>query len=320
MAIQDWSSTPADNTSLGGISTDGTVTLVKQLDNMLRGMMAEVRDGIDGGQFLNAPFESKSTSYAAVLGDRGKLMHFTAASTLSLAAAATLTAGWWLMVRAKGGNITIDPNGAELINGVATIVILNGDSALIHCDGTGFHTVFDYTQSISGRVLETGTISAAASKIFDLTAYVAAGYSSFRLELANFLPATDNTDLRLTVSTDSGSSFLATIYSYVLQNTTVAGVVGAIGSDNTTAMAICNGQGNVASETYEGIMDFNTNATRFFFSARGHFWGASADSIILTTSSGKRVATNVNAIRLAYSSGNISTGSYVLYGSRVTTP
>lgn len=143
MAIENWSATPASNTTLGGISTDGSVTLVNQLDNMLRGMMSEVRVGIDAGQFLNQAYAAKSGNYTAVVADRGKLIHFTAAATLTLTTAVTLTAGWWIMVRARGADIVIDPNGAELINGTATQIIRDGDSAYILCDGTGFYTFAD---------------------------------------------------------------------------------------------------------------------------------------------------------------------------------
>lgn len=142
-AIETWSATPALNTDLGGISTDGAVTLVKQIDNMLRGMMSEVRVGIDAGQFVNSAYAAKSGNYTAVVADRGKLIHFTAAATLTLTAAATLTAGWWVMVRARGGAVLVDPNSAELMNGLGSLTIPDGTSAIIICDGTGFYTAFD---------------------------------------------------------------------------------------------------------------------------------------------------------------------------------
>jgi hypothetical protein len=49
MTFATWSQTAASNTSVGGISTDGTVTLVKQIDNMFRGMMAELAVARDDG-------------------------------------------------------------------------------------------------------------------------------------------------------------------------------------------------------------------------------------------------------------------------------
>lgn len=52
-SVADWSTTPASNTTLGGISTDGNVTLVNQIDNIFRGMMAEVATSRDDGTVIN---------------------------------------------------------------------------------------------------------------------------------------------------------------------------------------------------------------------------------------------------------------------------
>ncbi len=52
-SVATWSTTAASNTSVGGISTDGNVTLVNQLDNMTRGMMAEVATSRDDGTIIN---------------------------------------------------------------------------------------------------------------------------------------------------------------------------------------------------------------------------------------------------------------------------
>lgn len=138
MAIEDWSSVATDNTTLGGISTDGAVTLVKQLDNMLRGMMAEVRTGINQGQFSTIAYTTKSANYTALVVDRASLLDFTATATLSLTAAATLTAGWYMQVKATGGDVTVDPAGAELINGLSSIIVARGMIATIVCTGTAF--------------------------------------------------------------------------------------------------------------------------------------------------------------------------------------
>ncbi len=52
-SVATWSTTPASNTSVGGISTDGNVTLVNQIDNMFRGQMAEVATSRDDGTIIN---------------------------------------------------------------------------------------------------------------------------------------------------------------------------------------------------------------------------------------------------------------------------
>ena len=52
-SVADWSPTAASNTEVGGISTDGTITLVNQVDNIVRGMMAEVATSRDDGTIIN---------------------------------------------------------------------------------------------------------------------------------------------------------------------------------------------------------------------------------------------------------------------------
>lgn len=52
-SVATWSTTAASNTSVGGISTDGNVTLVNQIDNMFRGQMAEVATSRDDGTIIN---------------------------------------------------------------------------------------------------------------------------------------------------------------------------------------------------------------------------------------------------------------------------
>lgn len=52
MTFATWSQVAASNTAVGGISTDGNVTLVNQIDNMFRGMMAELAVARDDGTVI----------------------------------------------------------------------------------------------------------------------------------------------------------------------------------------------------------------------------------------------------------------------------
>lgn len=68
---------------------------------------------------------------------KGKLIQCTAAVTLNLTAVATLGKGFFAHVMADGGAVTIDPNGAETINGAATVVLADGDWALFYVNAAG---------------------------------------------------------------------------------------------------------------------------------------------------------------------------------------
>jgi len=94
-------------------------------------------------QSLNAALVSaRSSNTALVIGDFNTTIVATGTFTQTLTAAATLRAGWLVNYRNDGtGVITFDPNGSELIDGAATLILPPKTSCVIVCDGTGFKTV-----------------------------------------------------------------------------------------------------------------------------------------------------------------------------------
>jgi hypothetical protein len=74
--------------------------------------------------------------------DVGKTIVATAGFTQTFTAAATLGDGWWVVYRNNStSNVTLDPNGAETINGAATLVLPPDSGCTIYCNGSAFHTV-----------------------------------------------------------------------------------------------------------------------------------------------------------------------------------
>lgn len=142
--VLEWDTTANNNSDIGGTGILGT-NAVNNFDDAFRTLMAQVAAGIV------TRFTSRATGYTAVKADYGQASFFTAAATLSLTAAATLTAGWEHWVYANGGDVVVDPNGAETINGVATVTVPSGQSALIRCNGTAFYAqIFGAAQSGAG--------------------------------------------------------------------------------------------------------------------------------------------------------------------------
>lgn len=85
---------------------------------------------------------AKTAAYTIVAGDLGDVFVCSNTFTLSLTAAATLGDGFVFALRNDGvGIITIDPSGAELIDGAATITVGPGQSCLIFCNAVGFKSL-----------------------------------------------------------------------------------------------------------------------------------------------------------------------------------
>jgi hypothetical protein len=91
---------------------------------------------------------AKTAAYTVAADDRGKTVRYTGAGavTLSLLAAATAGDGFYLYVRNDAADvITIDPDGAETINEVATVSLSPDQGIGIHCDGSEWYTIGDPT-------------------------------------------------------------------------------------------------------------------------------------------------------------------------------
>jgi hypothetical protein len=87
---------------------------------------------------------AKTGTYTVTAADKGKLIDCTSGTfTLSFQACATLGADWTTYIRNSGtGLITLDPNGAETINGAATYPLNAGSTAMLSCDGSVIRCAF----------------------------------------------------------------------------------------------------------------------------------------------------------------------------------
>jgi hypothetical protein len=82
---------------------------------------------------------SLNSARLLVAGDSYQTIICNANMTLPLDAASSLGAGWQIEVWAAGGNVTIDPDGSEQINGASTFGLPRGAHTKIICDGTRFY-------------------------------------------------------------------------------------------------------------------------------------------------------------------------------------
>lgn len=88
------------------------------------------------------PYAAKTSAYTVVATDRGSLIDCTSGTfTLAFQACATLGADWSCYIRNSGtGVITLDPNGAETIDGAATFALNPNRTMIVQCDGATLRT------------------------------------------------------------------------------------------------------------------------------------------------------------------------------------
>lgn len=152
MAVLDYSTTAASNTTIDGIPCQGSSS-VKNGDDLFRNIAADIAASI------TRVVDKSTGSHTALKADAFQMWRCTGNVTLNLTAAATLTDGWSMVVKADGGTVTIDPNSSEQINGASTLVLASGKAAKVYCTGTAFFAL------VFNEVLSAVALSGSASDL-----------------------------------------------------------------------------------------------------------------------------------------------------------
>lgn len=88
---------------------------------------------------VDRPVQTKTATYAQVATDINNMIRWTSAGSYTLLAAATAGDDFQVDIMADGAAVTIDPDGAELVNGAATVTVAAGTSGTLFCDGTAWY-------------------------------------------------------------------------------------------------------------------------------------------------------------------------------------
>jgi hypothetical protein len=159
-----------DGTNMGVASTQlGFPSFAGNANKFLRLNSGETAfEFASVGTIARSP-RTSNTILAA--GDLGNFIDVTSGTfTQTFTAAATLGSGWFVYYRNSGtGDVTLDPNLSETIDGLTSFVMYPGEARIIQCDGSAFRTI----------LLETGSRTYTA----DGTFVVPPGISGIRAQI-----------------------------------------------------------------------------------------------------------------------------------------
>lgn len=167
-------------------------------------------------------------------------------------------------------------------------------------------------------LLATGTASSSATIDIPLTAWTNSGFIGYKLYFTGVKPVTDNVDFWMRTSTDGGSSFAAAASDYDYANWVVdsAGASGANSDNADSELLLAGFEGNNTNEWLAGEVTIWRPSAANYCLCQWHTTGTTlnGDARILFGSGRRLAAADVDAIRLLFSSGNISVGEFRLYG------
>lgn len=173
------------------------------------------------------------------------------------------------------------------------------------------------------KLIGTGSASAAAAA--DITSGIDSTYSRYKLILTNVVPATNNVNVYMRVSTDGGSSFIATAsydwgtYGYdgggsVLDSSALGGNAMVLTGNATNVGGINNLSTQSGQFTIEFDNPSSSSVYKPFQWVGTWFNNRATPSISRSSGSGYYKATTaIDAVRILPNSGNI-TLNWALYG------
>jgi hypothetical protein len=210
------------------------------------------------------------------------------------------------------------------VAGGTEVTVATGDSIVFGDVSDSGNTKRDTVQGIldlaggggSWVLLSAQTASSSASISF--TSVLTDTYDVYCMMFDGVTVATDAVEMRLLFSTDDGSSYRTSAYSYVYK-TFNAGASGDGNSESTSAayLRLADGLDNSSSDPFSGqVLIFSPTNSAVFTNVTNHTGGSeNANTMGARVGGGNiQVAEDNDAVQVLASSGNLETGTIRLYG------
>lgn len=260
---------------------------------------------------------TKSASYTQIAGDLETTILFTGAATYDLLAAATAGNQFVVVVSSTGGGaVTIDPAGAELINGAATYVFSGaGAKVLIKCSGTAWTATVVTNYPYDSFDLGLPTPTAAPVVAFDTLAKAAA-YTTVAGDAGKTIDCTATPwTLTLTAAATLGSSWVVIVRNLGTGTLTID-PTGAELINNVATITVLSGEVGIIScngTSFTGVIFVGTfkGYVYTWVSNWGEESKPSASSNLLLLTSGQRAM--LSGLPSAPPTGNYNIKSYNIY-------
>jgi hypothetical protein len=167
---------------------------------------------------------------------------------------------------------------------------------------------------------EQTVTSASPVAAVDFTGAIDGTYDEYELHVLNAVPATDAVDLFLRASTDAGASFATSGYDWINSSAHTASSAATLIVASAGNSIKISGYEKVGSDSLEHGVSTVVNIIRpasseykkFFF--LGSYVDLNARLEYFDGAGRFKSASAVNALRLLFSSGNIESGKFKLYG------
>lgn len=260
----------------------------------------------------------------------------SAVNEVNISNAAT---GNFPVVSATGGDTNIALQLKSKGNGVVQLYGGSGASTAVGVySGTSYQhtTLFSFSNTSATRTVTfqdaDGTLAYLADRgMVLLNTYTSSGvatqdmtnmtgYSNYLVVFQNLTPVTSATSLYLRFSNDNGSTFFSGASDYNYENFSAANAtLTAAQSIGSTVINLSNAHNNTAGAGAGGsllLSNLNSSFNRKSVLYNSIYVNSAGNMNIFQTGGNFAGTQNIDAIRFLFSSGNISTATWQLYGIR----